>query len=225
MTPMPPMGGGMLDPKLMMLLKSLGLDPSALGGAGAGAGGPGGAPLGAPPPGLAANLGPPGGPPGGPGAAGAFGPPGAGPSPGGAPINSPAPPPPPSPAGAAGAPGVTPPSPSNPQMDMNNMILGQAGYGGQERGLDRQMQMADELRKTATPGMRGAGGRVQTAANPLEFAAAGLDRVAGQRMSNDVAGQQKQMFEDRMKKLREDMAASRGVGGGGSPSTFDPGQL
>ena len=221
MTPMPP-GGGQPDlSKILMMLKGMGIDPSKLMGGGAPGGpipgGPGGTPLGGAPPAL--NAGTPGGPmpppsPGMPGGNSVPGlSPGAPPSPGG---QSPFGPPPGSampPPDAGDAPGVTPPSPGggNPQMDMTNMVLGQAAYGGPERGLDRQMKMADELRNTATPGMLGGGGRVQTAASPLEFAGAALGRIGGQKMSNDVADKQQQMFKDRMERLRKDMTASRGI--------------
>jgi len=197
MTPMAP-GGGQLDPQtLMALLKQLGLTPPP-GGLGS-LGGPGipGAPpalsAGAPP--TMPGMGPTGAPMGGPGVT----------PPGGPPLPPAAPPAP----SAGPAPGVTPPS--NPQTDMLNMTLGQAGYGGQERGLDRQMKMADELRNTATPDMRG-NSRVQSAANPLEFAGAALKQMGGQRMADRTADKQQQMFEERMKRLREDMTASRGLG-------------
>lgn len=225
MTPM----GGQLDPQTVMaILKQLGLaSPTGLGSLG-GPGIPGAPPAlsaGAPP--TMPGMGPTGAPTDGPGTA----------PPGGPPLPPVAPPAP----SAGGAPGVTPPlsngdqmgppfdpmanatpmtpmaggskpAARNPQTDMLNMTLGQAGYGGQERGLDRQMKMADELRNTATPDMRG-NSRVQTAANPLEFAGAALKQIGGQRMADRTADKQQQMFEERMKRLREDMTASRGLGG------------
>lgn len=68
--------------------------------------------------------------------------------------------------------------------------------------------MADELRATAAPGMRGEGGRVQTAANPLEFAGAALQRYAGMRRGGAVEEAQRQMFEERLRRLREGMGAA-----------------
>jgi hypothetical protein len=113
------------------------------------------------------------------------------------------------------APGVTRPmgGGGNPQMDAINMTLGQAAYGPQERGLDRQMKIADELRGDKMPGLR-EGARVTTAANPLEFAATALNRVGGKLMGDRLQGQQGEMFDRRMGRLREDMDASRRLAAG-----------
>jgi hypothetical protein len=60
--------------------------------------------------------------------------------------------------------------------------------------------------------MRGtAGSGYTTAASPLEFAATGLDRVGGKLMGDRTEAKQKTMFEDRMKRLREEMEASKGM--------------
>lgn len=84
-----------------------------------------------------------------------------------------------------------------------NMVLGQAGFGGQERALDRQSQMADELRNTRMPGM-GGNSRVQVAASPLEFASAGLARIGGQKMMRDTDTARDDLFKKRMGQLRSD---------------------
>lgn len=44
----------------------------------------------------------------------------------------------------------------------------------QQSALDRQMAIAEKLRYGQGPQMRGEGGRVQTAANPLEFLSHGI---------------------------------------------------
>jgi hypothetical protein len=96
----------------------------------------------------------------------------------------------------------------NPQMDAVNMTLGQAAFGGQERDLDRQQKLADELRGEAMPGMRG-NSRVQTAANPLEMLATGLGNIGGQMKSDKLGVEREAMFKKRMDLLRDDMEASR----------------
>ena len=96
----------------------------------------------------------------------------------------------------------------NPQLAAVNMTLGQAAYGGPERGLDRQSKMADELRNEAAPGMRG-NSRVQTAANPLEFAATAVNRIGGQAMSDRTEEKRQAMFEERMRRLRGDMGLAQ----------------
>jgi hypothetical protein len=92
----------------------------------------------------------------------------------------------------------------NPQLASVNAVLGQAGFGGRERALDRQSQMADELRNAPMPGMH-SNARVQTAASPLEFAAAGLSRVGGQAMADRTEAKRQAMFDDRMRRLRGDI--------------------
>jgi len=156
---------------------------------------------------------PPMGQPAGPSLLGAPGAPGAPPGPGGAGLNAanafdPAP-------GAAQPPSAlspsamppAPPTPAqagqNPLLQGVGMTLEQAAYGGQERDLDRQAKMADELRGTATPGMRGGSGRVQTAANPLEMLSTGLDRFRGNQQDANVAADRNRLFEERMAKLRD----------------------
>jgi hypothetical protein len=208
-----PVGG--IDPKILqMILQQVGGDPSKLASLLSGAmpgmppGGPPGAP---PPPGGPSAMPPPPGMPGGNMVPGLTPPPPGGgmppsqapfgPDPGGPSLQG-LPPPPQAP--QAGA--------RNPQMDAVNMTLGQAAYGGQERDLDRQQKLADELRGEAMPGMRG-NSRVQTAANPLEFAATGLSRIGGQMKSDKIGLDQKAMFEERLRKLREDMGASQGLMG------------
>jgi hypothetical protein len=93
-------------------------------------------------------------------------------------------------------------------MNSVNMVLGQSAFGPEERNLDRQMKMADELRGTRMPGMRSAG-NVTRAAHPLEFASAAFDRVGGQIMGDRTMEAQQKMFEKRMQKLRDDMAAGK----------------
>jgi len=211
---------------MAMLQQMTGGDPSklasmlsGLGGPGAMPGMPAGGPPGAPPP--------PGGappPPGGPG--GAPPPPAPG-MPGGNTVPGLSMPPPapgggmPPPGGMAdnfgpdpGGPsmGGMPPPPQaplagarDPQMGAVKMALGQAAFGGQERDLDRQQKLADELRSEAAPTMRG-NSRVMTAANPMEMLATGINRVGGQLKSNALGGERKKMFDDRMERLRNDMS-------------------
>jgi hypothetical protein len=143
-------------------------------------------------------LGAPGAPPG-PGGVNPFGP-----APGAAQ--------PPSALTSAGSPpqaGQPPQAGANPMLQGVGMTLEQAAYGGQERDLDRQAKIADELRNAATPGMRGGSGRVQTAANPLEMLSTGLDRFRGNQQEGNVAADRNLMFEERMRKLRE--AANGGM--------------
>jgi len=189
-------GGGPMDPNIMALIKQFLAQQQ---------GGAGGMPsmggIGQPPMGQLA----------GPSPLGAPGVPGAPPGPGGAGLTAanafgPSPGAPQPPAGLS--PAAMPPQPpapgqTNPMLQGVGMTLEQAGYGGQERDLDRQAKLADELRNEATPGMRGGGGRVQTAANPLEMLSTGLDRYRGNQQDTDVAAKRNDLFEERMRKLRE----------------------
>jgi len=199
-----PLGG--IDPQtLMALIQKLGLAPGA-----AAMGGPGQPPLGAPPPALNAGA-PPGLPPAPSNNVPGLTP--TPPSPGGAPPFGPPPGAPEAP-GAPPAAGAAPKPPGSPYMDAVKMTMGQSAYGPEERALDRQMKMADELRAAKAPGMRGTPGQGYTmAASPLEFAATALDRVGGKMMGDRTEQKQKDMFEQRMKRLQQDMGASKDMAG------------
>lgn len=56
----------------------------------------------------------------------------------------------------------------------------------QQAMLIKQMQQAQALQQRPGPQMRGEGGRVQTAANPLEFIGAGLQQYAGMKREKEA---------------------------------------
>jgi len=56
-----------------------------------------------------------------------------------------------------------------------------ADYEGEENIVERQRGMADELRDTGMPEMRGIGSPIRTAPNPLEYLSTGMSRYRGER--------------------------------------------
>jgi len=71
------------------------------------------------------------------------------------------------------------------------LLLEQLGmdYGGQADVLDPQMTAAQGLRDTPMPEGRSVRGGY-TAANPLEFVGAGMQKYQGQQQLKDLQGQQ-----------------------------------
>ena len=89
----------------------------------------------------------------------------------------------------------------NSTQALYKLMLGQAPYGAQERALARSLARANELRKTPAPEGLNPTGRVYTAANPLEFLAAGLDRYQGETQTRDYERKQDALFKARMRAL------------------------
>lgn len=88
--------------------------------------------------------------------------------------------------------------------------MGQVPFGAEEKALDRQAKIAEELRTTAGPEMRGSAGRgFQTAANPLEFAATLAQRGAGVMKGKDVERQQAVLTDRRLQRLKSDIAGDK----------------
>jgi len=74
--------------------------------------------------------------------------------------------------------------------------MGLAGGAEEDAALQEQLAQAIALRDTAAPGMRGEGGRVQTAANPLEHLATGMNRMRGYRDEQQTRKEQRTSRED-----------------------------
>ena len=64
---------------------------------------------------------------------------------------------------------VGPNGPADKDRMLMDYLTSQGALQPQVQEIARQRALAEQLRKTPLPGMRGGGGRVQTAANPLEF--------------------------------------------------------
>lgn len=77
--------------------------------------------------------------------------------------------------------------------------------GAEEKDINYQMGLADELRKTDMPTMRG-NSRIMVASNPLEFGTTALGRIGGLHMRG---GQQDRMTDlaGRIRKKVMDAAA------------------
>jgi hypothetical protein len=104
--------------------------------------------------------------------------------------------------GVPQGPGMLPPGMGGPQApqapqagqpDQSRMLeealLGTYGDVMENDALGEQMARADALRNTASPEMRG-NGRVQTAANPMEFIGRGMQQWEGRKRANAIEGQQ-----------------------------------
>lgn len=113
---------------------------------------------------------------------------------------------------------ATPPQPPSPPIsdaDLDSI----AGMGGQELELDAmgsQLARAQALRDTALPGMRGEGGRVQTAANPLEFIGAGIKQYRGAKDAQRLEGEMKDVrgkLGESSKTYHKQAYKEKGVGG------------
>lgn len=91
----------------------------------------------------------------------------------------------------------------NPEGDLSEEDLQQLMALGiipdQQSGLQDQLAQAQKLRYGSMPGMRGEGGRVQTAANPLEFLVAG---VQGYKAGKDITKLRKEQ-QDLLKQQAE----------------------
>lgn len=87
----------------------------------------------------------------------------------------------------------------NPEGELTeeelNQIVGLGVLPEKQSALDRQMKTAEALRYGAGPEMRG-NSRVQTAANPLEFLASGIDRYQGGKELERLRAQQNTMLDD-----------------------------
>ena len=87
----------------------------------------------------------------------------------------------------------------NPQGDITDEELDKiAGLGiipDKQSALDRQMKTAEALRYNNMPEMRG-NSRIQTAANPLEFLASGIQSVQAEKELRRLRSEQTQMLHD-----------------------------
>jgi hypothetical protein len=117
-------------------------------------------------------------------------------------------------------------------------LTAQGANEGQQQNIMRQQALVNQLRQNAaTPQMRGGGGRVQTAAHPLEF----LSSVLGQGMAakgqadvntqaDNLQGQQRSDLANMIEQQRQAKAyAALGkdpqgnpMGGGGSGFQMPP---
>jgi hypothetical protein len=85
------------------------------------------------------------------------------------------------------------------------LMLSLSDLGSKERTMKEQQRLAEELRKTDMPGMRG-NSRIMAAANPLEMAVAGGSKALGgfrqgqlQREQIDLANEiRRRIQEERM---------------------------
>lgn len=72
-----------------------------------------------------------------------------------------------------------------------------SGISEEEAMLAKQLQQAQMLQQRQGPQMRG-NGRVQTAANPLEFVGAGLQQYAGMRREKELMGKMDELRKQQM---------------------------
>ena len=121
-------------------------------------------------------------------------------------------------------------------MDMTNQanndalmqyLTAQGANEGQQQNIMRQQALVNQLRQNAaTPQMRGGGGRVQTAAHPLEF----LSSVLGQGMAAKGQADVNTQADNLQGQQRSDLANMIDVGtdpqgnpmGGGSGFQMPP---
>ena len=68
----------------------------------------------------------------------------------------------------------------------------------QQSALEKQMAIAQELRHGKGPEMRGGGGGYQTAANPLEFLASGLEKRKAGKEIDDLRARQEAMLQQQV---------------------------
>jgi hypothetical protein len=92
--------------------------------------------------------------------------------------------------------------------------LGLAGGDDEMAAYNEQLAQANALRDTAMPEMRGAG-RVNVAANPLEFLSSAMKQRKGHKEREDVLGKQDTARKDRKTNLgRLQRAIAKAYGGG-----------
>lgn len=80
--------------------------------------------------------------------------------------------------------------------------MGLAGLGDQKELLNEQLAQANALRDTVLPGMRNEGGRVSTAANPLEFIGAGIKQYKGNKARKKTLKELKEIADRRSASLQ-----------------------
>lgn len=90
-----------------------------------------------------------------------------------------------------------------------DLMLGLSDLGSKEQAIKEQMSLANEMRKTPAPQMRDMG-RVSVAAHPLEFVAAGADRVMGMRDRRAAQGNQAALANEIRRRIVEERARQQG---------------
>lgn len=91
----------------------------------------------------------------------------------------------------SGAPQAAAPNSMGIQGPMLESMLGTYGDQMELTDLDRQLAAAEALRNAEGPQMR-SGGRVTTAANPLEFLGAGIQKFRAGRAAKKLEGERKE---------------------------------
>lgn len=86
--------------------------------------------------------------------------------------------------------------------DQIRMIMELGGLNSENSQLDKQQAYADKLRDTGIPEGRSVG-NVYVAANPLEFLGAGMRQYQGQKQTENIFDQQKQLQNEMMKRRME----------------------
>ncbi len=82
----------------------------------------------------------------------------------------------------------------------------------QQGQLQQQMKTAEQLRYNNTPQMRGEGGRVQTAANPLEFLVAGIQGHKAGKQLDELRKKQDELLQQQVMGRSAFFKALRGRG-------------
>jgi hypothetical protein len=88
-----------------------------------------------------------------------------------------------------GPPAPPPPDQNAMSEDLLNALASTPEDQAMLEGLLEQRAQAEALRDTTLPEMRGGGGRVQTAANPLEFLATGIKQYRGAKKAKELEGE------------------------------------
>ena len=122
---------------------------------------------------------------------------------------------------------MMPGSPQAPQAGQQNpygldprvleAMLGTYGDTLEMGALEKQLEQANALRETAMPEMRG-NGRVQTAANPLEFIGAGIKQYKGMKKSKEL----EEGLGGIRKRIGENVVQGRVVPEGIDAGIFEP---
>lgn len=120
------------------------------------------------------------------------------------------------------SPGMAPPpTPTAPKpRGYYELMLSLSDLGAKEKTLKSQQGLADELRQTPMPGMRG-NGRIMVKANPLEFLNSGVRQGLGWKQTYDNQGKQQGLADEIRRRIQEER--NKGMGGsvgGGMGSEF-----
>jgi hypothetical protein len=101
------------------------------------------------------------------------------------------------------------------------LMLSLSDLGSKEKALAQQMKLADEMRTSDMPGMRG-NSRIMVAANPLEFANAGLRQGLGARDRATIMGHQAELANEIRRRIQQERDKDK-VGGYAGPSLGEGG--